>query len=1511
MRRSCSSSLFTCVLSTFNLSTLILVILIFPIFLSHSALAQGTRKKMLPSEENERDQQQKRAEWNMRGREAPKGQSAAALRFQAHQQKMAMRAQRMAAARTAMAQSPSAPQVTNWVGLGPAPLASDASVGGFQNYNWVSGRATSVLIDPADATGNTVLLGGAYGGLWRSTNAGSKSANPDSVVWQSLIDDQPSLAVGAIALQPGNSNVILAGTGETNSSGDSYFGMGMLRSTDGGTTWTAITSAASGQSFVGVGFSKIAFSTSNTNLVVASTAGDIGFDYGLEQDAVSTARGLYYSTDAGATWNRVTLSDSSVAASVTGVVYNAKQGANGTFYAAIRRHGIYSSTDGVTFTRLANQPTTGLVSANCPANSNSTNCDLYRAEFAVTPGRNEMYVWVVDDQSVGEVDDGIWKTTNGGTAWVQIPDNGITNCGQGGDSGGETDGCGVQQGLYNLEVAALPNGTGTDVYAGTINLYKCNLASGASSCSTIDPNVPTDWINLTHVYGCSNTELGALAHVHPDQHGLGFLVSNGKAEGYFAHDGGISRTLDGYTGLNSGSCTGTNQFDSLSQTLGSMTEFVSFSVHPSSADILLGGTQDNGSPKTSTATSSTSWQNALSGDGGYNAINPNPGPPAGGGDGIAGDEWFISNPESVIGVCEDGTICNDNDAYLEALPGYPNPNVGNIDQGAFYTPYILDPQNTDEMLIGTCRVWRGPTASSVPGQLSVFSQLSVNFDTLDTTLCNGSEVNQVAGVAAGGPTDTNGFSKVVYATTWGYGPLANIGGGEVWVTTNAAATTPAMTNVTGNINSSNYAIAAVAIDTSVASGQTAYVGIMGFHTPHVWKTTNAGGAWTDWTGTGSTALPDAPVSALLIDSVAGVIYAGTDVGIFSSPTSGTGGVWTEVGPVAGPGAGFLPSAPVTAIRIFNSGGVKVLRVSTYGRGIWEYNLATTPSFTIAAAPSTLSIAQGSNGTSTITVTPSGGFSGSVSLAVTSTLPTGVTASFNPTSTGTTSVLTLTASGSAVTGGPTTVTVTGTSGSLTATTMIALTVTPPPDFTLSAAPSTLSIGQGTNGTSTVTVNPANGFTSSVALAVTSTLPTGVTASFNPTSTGTTSVLTLTASGSATVGGPTTVTITGTFGSLTHTTTIALTVTPPPNFTLSAAPTSLTITPTLAGGTSTVTVNPANGFSGSVALAVTSTLPTGVTASFNPTSTGTTSVLTLTASGSATASGPTTVTVTGTSGSLTHTTTIALTVNPPPSFTLAAAPGTLSIAQGVTAGGTSTITVGPTNGFTGSVALTVTSTLPSGVTASFNPTSTSTTSVLTLTASNTATVGGPTTVTVTGTSGSLTHTATIALTITPIPFTIGSIANVTIATPGSSGVASVGLTGNNGFTGPVTITCTLPAAMTEATCPSVTATTLPATAMVTITTTAPHQVAAIRSAATGMLGFGVLAGFFMFAIPGIRRSKAPLALLVFGLVVLIASCGGGGGSSTRTDPGTPAGTYTVNLSAAGGGATVPATFSVTVQ
>ena len=196
-----------------------------------------------------------------------------------------------------------------------------------------------------------------------------------------------------------------------------------------------------------------------------------------------------------------------------------------------------------------------------------------------------------------------------------------------------------------------------------------------------------------------------------------------------------------------------------------------------------------------------------------------------------------------------------------------------------------------------------------------------------------------------------------------------------------------------------------------------------------------------------------------------------------------------------------------------------------------------PTFTLSASPGSLSVTQGTNGTSTITVTPQNGFSGSVSLSA-SGLPSGVTALFSPNPATATSTLTLTASSTATTG-TVTVTITGTSGILAIPTSISLTVTAGPNFTLSASPGSLSIAQGASGTSTVTITPQNGFGGSVSFSA-SGLPSGVTASFSPNPATATSTLTLTASGTATTG-TATVTVTGASGGLTNTAVISLTVT----------------------------------------------------------------------------------------------------------------------------------------------------------------------------------------------------------------------------------------------------------------------------------------------------------------------------------------------------------------------------------
>jgi hypothetical protein len=215
-----------------------------------------------------------------------------------------------------------------------------------------------------------------------------------------------------------------------------------------------------------------------------------------------------------------------------------------------------------------------------------------------------------------------------------------------------------------------------------------------------------------------------------------------------------------------------------------------------------------------------------------------------------------------------------------------------------------------------------------------------------------------------------------------------------------------------------------------------------------------------------------------------------------------------------------------------------LEFSNAANNCVNFPAQSTPNFSLSASPSSLSVTQGSSGNSTITVTPSGGFTGSVTLSA-SGLPSGVTASFGTNPTTGSSVVTFTASSTATTG-TSSVTITGTSGSLTHTTSLSLTVNgvATPNFSLSASPSSLTVKQGTNGSSTITVSPSGGFTGSVSLS-NSALPSGVTASFGTNPTTSTSVLTFTASSTATTG-TSTITITGVSGSLSHTTTISLTI-----------------------------------------------------------------------------------------------------------------------------------------------------------------------------------------------------------------------------------------------------------------------------------------------------------------------------------------------------------------------------------
>ena len=212
-------------------------------------------------------------------------------------------------------------------------------------------------------------------------------------------------------------------------------------------------------------------------------------------------------------------------------------------------------------------------------------------------------------------------------------------------------------------------------------------------------------------------------------------------------------------------------------------------------------------------------------------------------------------------------------------------------------------------------------------------------------------------------------------------------------------------------------------------------------------------------------------------------------------------------------------------------------------------------FALSATPASQTVTAGNSTSYTATVTPANGFNGTVNLSVTG-LPSGATGTFNPASiSGGSGSSTLSISTSSSTpAGTYTLTVTGTSGSLSHSATVTLVVTAPPDFAISATPSSQTVVQGGSTSYTASVSPLNGFNSTVNLSV-SGLPSGATGTFNPASiSGGSGSSTLSVSTSAsTQTGTFTVTITGTSSSpsLTHSTTVTLVVNPstglPPGWT----------------------------------------------------------------------------------------------------------------------------------------------------------------------------------------------------------------------------------------------------------------------------------------------------------------------------------------------------------------------------
>jgi hypothetical protein len=153
----------------------------------------------------------------------------------------------------------------------------------------VSGRVTAIALG-----GEGIYLGSAGGGVWKSTDGGG--------TWNPLTDQQPSLAVGALAVVAGRTHdTVYVGTGEGNNGCDNEFGQGVLKSTDGGASWSPPLGAVT---FDRLTFAKLAVDPQNSDVLYAGTT--FGFSGGAANECFSVTTGttgVYKSTDAADTWS--------------------------------------------------------------------------------------------------------------------------------------------------------------------------------------------------------------------------------------------------------------------------------------------------------------------------------------------------------------------------------------------------------------------------------------------------------------------------------------------------------------------------------------------------------------------------------------------------------------------------------------------------------------------------------------------------------------------------------------------------------------------------------------------------------------------------------------------------------------------------------------------------------------------------------------------------------------------------------------------------------------------------------------------------------------------------------------------------------------------------------------------------------------------------------------------------------------------------------------------------------
>jgi hypothetical protein len=789
------------------------------------------------------------------------------------------------------------------------------------------GRTTSIALAASCVPGHCLAyVTPAGGGVWRANNALA-----DDPHWEYLGGPLGINAAGVVYIDPNDDSgeTVYVGTGEANICGSGCVaGTGIYKSTDGGNTWSRL----GGTTFDGLGVGAIVVKPGSPDTIYAGVTTALrGMSSvccsGVTRPVPGAGQwGLYRSTDGGATWAFV--HDGSVnAADCVGDLTEYNNGRTCSprgvravvldplnpeiVYASSYARGVWRSPDGgTTWAQIKPSLNAALIQT--------------RASIAVTPlpnGRTRMYVheghantgnqysrlFRSDDVATGApvfTDLTSSSVANPGWAWFNL--------------------CGAQ--CWYDEFVYTPEGYPDIVYAGGSYSYGQTVANKRAVVLSTDAGVSGtdmtfDGTDPLHPNG-----------LHPDQHAI-VTVPGNPFLFIEASDGGLMRSSgelvdrsswcdDPNRGLSGASLARCRQMlSSIPSELQSINkglttlQFQSLSVDPRNANILQGGTQDNGTWQTEG--SPVLWQNTMVGDGGQSGFD------------VTIPEFRMHNFTGV------STDVNFNYGNLADWIWTGDPVCCG---GEFYAPVITDPVVSKTMFAGNnFTAYRTKTAG-LGSRTIAEAQVICNewFGTFADVCGDWAELGTVRltsatlGDRAGGNMSAIERTTANTSTAW-----AATTTGRVFISANVdaePASAVAWTRLDDDATiDPNRFVSSIYVDP--ANGNHAWISYSGFgsNTPatpgHVFEVTyDPGTGVSTWTDR-SYDFGDLPVTDLVRDDATGDLYASSDFGVSLLPAGETS--WVEA-------ASGMPNVEVAGLTIVPA--QRILYAATHGQGAWRLNL---------------------------------------------------------------------------------------------------------------------------------------------------------------------------------------------------------------------------------------------------------------------------------------------------------------------------------------------------------------------------------------------------------------------------------------------------------------------------------------------------------------------------------------------------------------------------------------------